>query len=296
MDNKKEKTTKILAFLVSIMIVAIAIMGYVIYDMKKEKKIIIVEKQTVTNEKDKLKQDYTDLLNEYKDLQSSNDVLNEKINIDKERIEVLIKEIDDIKNYSYSVEQKYKKELNSLREIMRSYVYQIDSLDLLNKQLIAENKKVTEDKNRVSSAMEKVIERNDELEIAMEVASIMKTANIGVKFLTKKNAETTTVRKIEKLEVDFTLVANDFAESGNKRIYLRIIDPDNFVMSNSAAQTFLYREKHIVYSAFRDVTYENRNLDVAVFYEVSERLVSGKYNVELYADGNIIGQTTFSIK
>jgi len=294
MQQKKDRTTKILIALVSVMIVAIAVMGYMLYDMKKINNQMQVRNQEVTVEKEQLKRELTDLLDDYDDLRTSNDSLNSQINKDKEHIQDLIKEIDGLKSYNYSIQKKYENELASLRNIMRSYVYQIDSLDQLNKALIAENLQVKQAHTRIKDEMNLVVERNDELELVLEEASVIRSSSIRINFLTKRNKETDRMKKAERIQTSFSLISNEFAEAGPKRVYLRIVRPDDFTMTDG--NTFEYRERNIAYTAYRDVVYENKNLDVVIYYDLKESLITGKYAVEIYMEGNLIGETSFTVE
>jgi len=291
--KKKDATTKVLIILISLMALAIGVLGFMLYDISQQNKVIIVKSQEVTIEKDNLKSQLNALLDDYDALQTNNDSLNAEILKEKEHIEALITELDGIRNYNYSIQQKYEKELASLRNIMRHYVYQIDSLDQLNKFLVAENIQIRDDHDRIKTEMDVVVEKNDELELVIEGASIVKTSNIGFKFFNKRGKETEKSSKFEKIETFFTLVANDLAESGPRRVYLRIIRPDGFVLTEG--QTFDHREKKISYTASRDIIYENQNLAVSIFYDVAEQLILGKYFVEIYMDGNKIGENSFTL-
>jgi hypothetical protein len=293
-QKKKDATTKVLIFLISIMLIAIAVLGYMLYDLSKQKEKIIIKTQEVVLEKDNLKKQLTALLDDYELLETNNDSLNQEILKEKEHIETLIKELDNVKNYNYSIQQKYEKELSSLRNIMRHYVYQIDSLDQYNKVLIAENFQVKEDHNRIKSEMDGVVEKNDELELVIEGASVVKTSHISFTFLNRRGKETEKSGKVEKIQASFSLVANDIAKSGPRRVYLRIVRPDGYALSGG--QTFDYRDKKIAYSAYRDIIYENKNLDVVIFYDVADTMIVGKYTVEIYMDGSIVGTSFFNIE
>ncbi len=293
-QRKKDVTTKVLIALVSVMVVAIGILAYMLTDLSKRNKSIIVQNQEVGLEKDNLKIQLNSLYDDYDILETSNDSLNSEIVQEKEHILELIDELENVRNYSYSVQQKYEKELTSLRSIMRHYVFQIDSLDQMNKQLIAENIQVRGDHDRIKTEMDDVVEHNTELETVIEGASILKTAGISVKFLNKRGKDTEKSSKIKKIENSFTIVANDIAEGGSRRVYLRIIRPDGYTMS--AGETFEFREKQIAYSAYRDVIYNNKNLSVSIFYDVTETLTTGKYTVEVYTDKSLIGKSFFTLE
>ncbi len=291
---KKDRTTKVLIILVSFMAIAVGILAFLLYDASKQTKEIIIKTNEIVVEKESLRKQLTELLDDYEQLSSSNDSLNSEINKEREHIASLIKELDGIKNYNYSIQQKYEKELSSLRKIMQHYVYQIDSLDQLNKYLIAENIQIKDDHKRIKSEMDEVVEKNDELEQVITGASVVKTSHIYVKFLTRKGKETAKSRKVERLQTGFALVANDLAQAGPRKVYLRIIRPDGYTLSEG--KTFDYGEKKLSYSAYRDIIYEKQNLDVVIFYDVLETLQIGKYTIELYMDNNKIGESFFTIE
>ena len=289
---QKNKTTKVLIALVTVMAIAIIILAIVLVSQKKE--IVYIEKSL--SEKAILKEQLSKLYDDYSILETSNDSLNQAIAKEKEHIETLISELDRIKNYSYSIKKKYDDEISALKNIMRGYVYQIDSLNQLNQQLIAENVTIKDQHKQTQKELQLIAEEKEDLVSVIEAASTIKTAAITTKFLTDKNKVATKARKIEKIEVDFILVANQFAEAGAKRIFLRIIRPDGFVFSDGG--TFDYREKQISYSAYRDASYEKDNLPMAIFYSIpdSEKVAEGKYQIELYLNGDIIGQSSFTVE
>jgi len=292
--RKKDSTTKVLIVLVTLMTLAIGVLAFLLYDVSQQNKTILVKTEAVVVEKDNLKAQLTSLLDDYDMLETTNDSLNQEMAKEKQRIEALIKELDGVKNYNYSIQQKYEKELASLRNIMRHYVYQIDSLDQMNKVLIAENIQIKDDHDRIKNEMDGVVEKNDELELVLEGASVVKTSHVSFTFLNRRGKVTEKSANIEKIQTGFTLVANDLATSGPRRVYLRIIRPDGYTLSGG--QTFDYREKKITYSAYRDIIYEKQNLDVVIYYDVAEPLSIGKHIVEIYMDGNKIGESFFKIE
>jgi len=292
--RKKDSTTKVLIVLVTLMTLAIGVLAFLLYDVSQQNKTILVKTEAVVVEKDNLKAQLTSLLDDYDMLETTNDSLNQEMAKEKQRIEALIKELDGVKNYNYSIQQKYEKELASLRNIMRHYVYQIDSLDQMNKVLIAENIQIKDDHDRIKNEMDGVVEKNDELELVLEGASVVKTSHVSFTFLNRRGKVTEKSANIEKIQTGFTFVANDLAETGPRRVYLRIIRPDGYTLSGG--QTFDYREKKITYSAYRDIIYEKQNLDVVIYYDVAEPLSIGKHIVEIYMDGNKIGESFFKIE
>ena len=52
---------------------------------------------------------------------------------------------------------------------------------------------------------------------------------------------------------------------------------------------------NIGYSAVREVDYQNQDVEVSIYYRGSG-FTEGQYSIELYADGNMIGSGTVSMR
>lgn len=292
--KKKDNTTKVLIALISVLIVGIGIMGWYIYDLSNQAKELAQKEHEATVEKDNLKEELMFLLEDYEGLQTENDSLNEQILREKEHIMELISELENVRNYNYRVQREYEKELSTLRQIMRNYVFQIDSLNQLNQQLIAENIQIKGDRERIKGELDDVVTRYDELELVVEGASVVRAARIEVDLLSNRGRERARARWIDRAKTTFTLQANDLAQSGQRKVYLRIIDPNNRVLTDG--QTFEFQEQIIQYTEHRDVIYENSDLTVSIFHDFHDTPEVGTYKVELYMDGAMIGNSSFIIE
>ncbi|MBO7481801.1 MAG: hypothetical protein J6T63_06815 [Bacteroidales bacterium] len=292
--EKNDITTKVLIGLVSVMLVAVIVLGYLLYKTSKEKEQITVVNVETTNERDKIKAEFSNLLDQYNGLETTNDSLNAEINGRKQEIVMLIEELDKTKNWAAGMKKKYEEELGTLRSIMKHYVYQIDSLNTLNQQLVAENEMVKTENDRYKSENDELVDRNTELLTTIEDASIVNASHISVVFLNGRDKETNKSGKIEKLKITFTLSANKLASNGQKTVYLRIKRPDGYLISSGS--TFMAGDTQLAYTDSRIITYENQALDVSIYHKVTEQLSVGKYVVSLYMDGNMIGESSFLIE
>lgn len=90
-SNKKDATTKVLIVLVTLMTVAVGVLGFLLYSVSQQKQQIIVKTEEIIIEKDNLKSQLTSLLDDYDELETSNDSLNSEIVKEKQHIEALIK-------------------------------------------------------------------------------------------------------------------------------------------------------------------------------------------------------------
>ena len=106
--EKNDITTKVLIGLVSVMLVAVIVLGYLLYKTSKEKEQITVVNVETTNERDKIKAEFSNLLDQYNGLETTNDSLNAEINGRKQEIVMLIEELDKTKNWAAGMKKKYE--------------------------------------------------------------------------------------------------------------------------------------------------------------------------------------------
>lgn len=251
--------------------------------------------ETVTA-KDLLQEDLEVLYSEYDSIQTENDSMNKKLGKEQEKIALLLEELQTVKTYNANQIRKYQDEVETLRGIMKSYVYQIDSLNQLNNQLIAENNEVRESNQRLQYEIEEVVEHNDELEMTVQKASVIRATNIKSAGYKSRGRETDRANRITQIQTQFTLVENAVAEIGERTIFVRIVRPDGFVLVKNTENVFTYEEQAIAFSESRTVQYDGNFLDVVIYYDVEQELLEGTYQVELYMDGNIIGTTDFLLR
>ena len=85
-------------------------------------------------------------------------------------------------------------------------------------------------------------------------------------------------------------------KSPHSILTLRIAKPDNEILTKSASNTFPYEDRNISYSIKKMIEYTGEEKTVTVYWDVEEFMPSGTYNVYVFADGNMIGQSSFSLK
>lgn len=100
--------------------------------------------------KSQVEQELKILSNNYESLDATNESLQKQINIEKLKIEQLLKELKQNKQNSYSVITKYQKEIISLKTTLTHYNIKIDSLNNLNKMLSEENIVIKEEVEKAS--------------------------------------------------------------------------------------------------------------------------------------------------
>ncbi|GHT20792.1 hypothetical protein AGMMS4957_08640 [Bacteroidia bacterium] len=189
-----------------------------------------------------------------------------------------------------------KKELETLRTIMRSYVAQIDSLDRLNKHLMQENEVISGRYRQATQTVSQLSTEKEKLTETVQIAAKLDASNLNVRGLDKKNKATNKLKKMEKLEVNFTINKNITAPTGEKDIYIRILKPDDDVLVKNPNNVFPFENKKIAYSAKRTIEYTGEEIPLSIYWDIEETLLPGTYRVDVFADGNRIGHKSFQLE
>lgn len=288
-EQPRKKNAPIAMIATTILLAAGLIFLVVMYFDQKNK---MVEMENVlTQEKDSLANELRLMVHGYDTLKTDNDTL--KANLEKEKNRIV--QLLSINASNVQLIKKYRSEITTMREIMKSYIIQIDSLNTRNKALVAENLDIKQQITEVQSTNVELSKVKEELNAKVEVASVIQAKDIVAVSLNKKSKETTRLNMLEKLRICFTLRENPIAKAGEKEVFMRVIRPDSLVITTSPDNLFDYRGNKLIYSASRLVDYMNQDIEMCIFVDNNGDFIVGNYSVELYLEDNIIGRTTFML-
>ena len=287
-DPKK----KYLGLFIGITILLSIVLGYLIY-LHFDQKSKMIEMETIlTSEKDSLANELSNLVYQYDTLKTNNDSLNFEMGIQQEKIKKLL----TVQTSNAQKIRLYKKELSTLREVMKSYIKQIDSLNTKNIILTAENQEVKSQLTNTQKEKEELEKIKESLTSKVDMASILQAKEVSAVSINSKGKEKEKIDKIDKIRICFTLRENPIVEAGEKQVYMRIMRPDELVLAESPDNLFEVDGEPLVYSAHRAVEYLNQDVEMCIFWSNDGQLIPGTYYVTLYADGNLIGTTSFLLK
>jgi len=298
-DNIKEfntasKSNKGLIIIIVILIIAIGGLGFLFFDQKNKNETII---NSLTEEKVELTSEYEDLLSDYDELETNNDSVSSQLTSEKARVEELITKLKTTKAQNRSEIKKYKKELKTLRSIMKGFIHTIDSLNTLNVELTAENKEIKKQYQSARNKNRKLAEKYDEAAQQVKIASVIKAVNISITPYNHKGKNTTRAKKTKRFAVNFALDENSIAPKGTKSIFVRITDPNQHILIQDNQPVFAYEGEEIAYSAVRDIDYVGELVSAVVYYQYkdADQLPTGIYNVDIFCDGSMIGTSKVTL-
>ena len=277
--------------MIAITIILASALVFLVYSYFKQKDQMVEMETVLTQEKDSLANELRLMVNAYDTLRTNNDSLNADLLKERTRIVQLL----SVNASNIQLIKRYKGEITTMREIMKSYIVQIDSLNTRNKILVAANSEIRQQITQVRSTNTQLSKVKEELTSKVEIASVIQAKDISAVSLNKKRKETSRINLLDKLRICFTLRENALAKAGTKQVYMRVLRPDSLIIATSPDNLFEYRGNKIIYSAMREVDYMNQDIEMCIFLDNTGDFIIGNYSVELYLEDNIIGKTYFPL-
>lgn len=250
-------------------------------------------------EKEQLADEYEDFAVQFDGYQTTeihNDSLVALLTQEQQRVQDLLEELRITKATNARRIAELKKELATVREVMVSYVQQIDSLDRANKQLVQENKEVKQQYQVVVREAKQLEKERTQLAEVVSRASMLEISRFEMIPLNKRDRKTTIYNQILKLQFDYTIGRNVTSKPGMKMLYLRITRPDGEVMQKNINDVFKFENKEIAYSVSKEFEYAGEEISGSLYWLVEEILQTGIYNADFFVDGELIGSFPFEIK
>ena len=288
---------KQILWIILIAVLLITVVAAAIYIYRQQNEMKDLQQQSELT-KEELADEYNELVIDYEGyrMKVSNDSLVAKLETEQMKVQRLQEELRTVKATNVKRINELKKELGTLRAILRNYVQQIDSLNRINEKLATENKQVNAKYQQATQTVSQLTKEKEQLTETVQLASRLDANNIAVNGLTNKNKTTNQIKKMAKIAVSFTVSKNITTPPGEKTIYICIMKPDDDVLIKSRGNVFVYENKEINYSSKRTITYEGEELPVTIYWDIEEYLSPGVYRVDIFAEGNLIGKKSFKLE
>ncbi len=256
---------------------------------KEMQELAEIDKKEMENEYQQFSDQYTEMK-----AQINNDSLVAQLTQEQLRTQELLKELKNVKSTDAREIARLKKELATCRAVIRSYVLEIDSLNRLNQNLTEENTRV---KGQYAEATRQIEGLNsDKATLSEKVAIAAQLDATAISMTAKKkptaNKNVKKIKDAKLITVNFNIAKNVTAQNGKKTLYVRVTTPSGSVMG--ASGSFSYENRTLQYSMSKAIEYTGNETPVTLYWNVTETLNPGTYNVSVFCDGNMIGSRNFS--
>ncbi len=258
----------------------------------------------VGNMSNDLKSDFQNMLKTYDELIEKDKSKADSLNIQKDKILDLIKDLDNSKRNGKLNARKIaqlNRENTTLRNIMKSYVIQIDSLNTLNVKLHSDLNQTTTELTSTKSERDTYKQEAEVNAEKVKTGSKLQAFGFNSSGLRMKlnntTEETNKARNCIQIRSSFTISENPLTSSGSKTVYMQIIDPDGKTLQSRSSNTLNSEQGSIAYSDKKDIDYQNQRIDMSIYYDMqNNEAIKGNYKVKVYCEGLLIGSDSFTLK
>ena len=291
MNNKK-----IVLPLVAVIVLLIAGVAYLAYNLNQEKQVNKDMQELAVLEKQEMENEYQQFADQYSEMKTriNNDSIINQLTREQERTKQLLEELRQTKADDAAEITRLKKELATVRAVLRSYVLQIDSLNQLNAELMDENNRVRSELEYTNQQNMALASSNMTLSEKVAIASQLNATNISLTPLNKKGKNNKHMKKARSLLVSFNIARNVTAANGTREIFIRVTNPMGEVLNGGGS--FTYENRQLAYTMKRTIDYSGEETSITATWTVNETLPGGSYNVSIFADGNMIGSRNFTFE
>ena len=287
---------KVLIPLILVILALIGGIAYLLGNLEQQKQINRDMQELAELDKQEMENEYERFALQYSEMktQINNDSIVEQLTQEQMKTQKLLEELKKVKADDAREITRLKKELATVREVLRSYIIQVDSLNRLNESLKQENTRVNAVLQERNSQIAGLSSEKASLSEKVAIAAQLDATNISLSLLNKRDKPTKKLKDTKKMQVNFTVTRNVTASNGHRTLYVRIQNPGGNTLSGGGS--FAYENRNLEYSMKKTIEYTGEEVSVATFWNVSQMLEGGQYRVSIFADGNMIGSRTFNFE
>ena len=257
---------------------------------------------SANTEKDRLKLEVEKIEVELDKLTNINtsltDKLQEEQKLARDKISELKNELQKVKLTSGELETA-QREVANLREFVKNYSDQIAKLQQENFLLRSERDSLITSSNRANQRVSRLTERNTELNAKIKTGALLKAINVQVTAFKVKNSgkqvKVTSASAAQKLAVDFGIAPNALAETGYRKVYLRVFDPAGNLIADEH-NMFDAENQQMQYSEMMTLFFNNNEELYNIQWVNPKEFIKGTYSIILYADGYMMGKSEMTLK
>lgn len=285
---------KVVIPIVVFIILLIAGIAYLAYNLSRQQRQNKEMQELAELDKQEMENEYRRFADQYSEMktQISNDSIVSQLTKEQEKTERLLNELKRVKSDDAREIARLKKELGTVRAVLRSYVLEIDSLNRLNKNLTKENTRIKGEYEAASRQIEGLNTEKASLSEKVAIAAQLDATDINLSFRDKRGKATRRMKKAKTLQVDFSIAKNVTAANGMRTLFVRVTSPTGTVLGE--AGTFRYENRNLQATAKKTVEYGGKQTNVTVYWNIDQAMVPGTYQVSIFADGNMIGSRSFT--
>ena len=252
-------------------------------------------RQLAEMDRREMENEYAQFAAQYGELKMTirDDSLATRLEAEQRRAQQLMEELKRVKSTNASEILRLRRELETVRAVLRDYIRQVDSLQRLNQNLVVERDSARREVARARQENNTMAQHNASLSEKVAIAAQLNATGIHIQALKANGKPAKKMKDIKRFCISFTITRNVTAQAGNRPVYLRLMKPGKQVASPHGS--FTYEGKQIEYSAVKNIEYSGQEVSVTMYVDMNEFISAGQYSVHIFTDGQMIGSGNINI-
>jgi len=300
-DNKKNNKLGLIIAFLAILVIIQGVKWYLDHQKKSELKTELanrdIELEETMNKLESISNELQLKIEEISKL--GGDV--EELRLAKEELEAERDKLQESSDVGWARLYKIRDKVEGYETLLKEKEEEIQRLTAVNVELLSENTDLKVTQNQLSDSIQGLAETSEKLGEKVAIASTLKAENIKISAVNQRGREREGEfrnRHIENLKVGFNLADNSVAPIEGKDIRIRIIEPEGNVLFDVAhgSGTFMVKDREEFYTAGQDILFDNTMQQITFLYDKGSEYITGDHIVEIYADEDLIGRKSFTVK
>ncbi|MBQ9284828.1 MAG: hypothetical protein IJ209_00875 [Bacteroidaceae bacterium] len=271
-------------------------LAYLVYSLNKSNEQNKQMLELAEMDKLEMQNEYESFARQYSEMktQVNNDSLMAQLEQEQQRTQELLEELQRTKANDAAEITRLKKELATMRQVLKSFVAEIDSLNRLNTQLKGENEDLRQQQAVQQQQISNLSSEKASLTDKVAIASQLDATAVSISALDKRQKRAKKIADVKTMQVSFNIARNVTAAAGARTVYVRIVKPTGEAVNGGG--TFPFENRSLEYSMRKDIEYNGEETPVTMYWNVNEMLLAGQYRVQVFADGKNIGGGSISFE
>lgn len=309
-NSKKEKVQEKKKSSVGVVLMILAIValsgicGFMVFRDQEKTKVIMAKQESIDTLNVLVENQIAELELKKKELIDLQAMANE-LQIQADSLPILIQEIEALqidlrkaKGSAWAYKSKYDAYVTKVASIESEIMRITAEKDLA----LARIDTLTIEKTVLGDTLRAIKQEKTVLAEKVAIASIMKGHDFAVLGYSSKGKEYAgpefKSKQLEKLKFSFNLAENKIAPQNDKKVVMRLIEPDGTVLfggtEGGSFNTASGEEK--MYSMTQNVSFSGSKQKVTFVYQKGNEYKTGKHTIEVFADGHLLGDASFVVK
>ncbi len=273
---------------------------------------------------DELNDTYNEAVAELDEMKGNNEELNALIEKQKDELKTKKNQISSLLRTKNDY-KKVKAEMSEMRSQLDQYVAEVNTLKAENEALLAQNTDLGKQKQSLEQDLTAKSAQNEQLETAraklvsekedlstrnsmldkkVNIASVVKVADVtATGWKLRKNgkaAKKKYAKNVDRLELCFNTSENLVTNPGEEVFHIRILTPlgETLAIEEMGSGTIkdATTKEEMRFTKAETVDYQNESGNICMNWEPTTGFDKGLYSVEIYNKGYIAGRGEFRLK